>query len=323
VTTNLELKPEIEIIDRWRGDSSKPVVSICCVTFNHREFINDTIIGFLSQNIEEPFEILIYDDSSNDGTVEILKDFEKRYPKIIKVVYQEENQYSRGVRGFINMLFASSKAEFIATCDGDDYWTDSEKLKKQVAFLRSNSKFVASGHDSVVVSGTGEELSPSRLGDAKQRDFPAKTLKRGFMPAYLDSLVFRNRLDYSLPFLKKIGNGDVFLMSRLGFHGDYHFHSDIKPSVYRVHQGGVWSLQKKEEAAATGANSFYWMSCHYAGCGEYELADWFAAKSAQVILTQTNYISVRSLSLFLRIFVKVNFRRCFPRLYFFLKSKLG
>lgn len=122
----------------WKGDTDKPVVSICCITYNHEAYIEDALEGFLIQETDFPFEILIHDDASTDRTAEIIRNYEVKYPKIIKSIFQSENKYSQGIR--INYTFNISRAKgsFIALCEGDDYWLNKDKLKKQVRILREH-----------------------------------------------------------------------------------------------------------------------------------------------------------------------------------------
>ena len=117
-----------------------PLVSIDCITYNHKQYIRDAIEGFLMQITNFPVEILIHDDASTDGTAEIIREYEKQYPWLIKPVYQTENQYSKH-NSFISISkiqYGRALGKYIAFCEGDDYWTDHYKLQKQVDFLESN-----------------------------------------------------------------------------------------------------------------------------------------------------------------------------------------
>ena len=125
----------------YKFDSDEiPLVSISCITYNHKQYIRDAIEGFLMQRTNFPVEILIHDDASTDGTAEIIREYEKQYPWLIKPVYQTENQYSKH-NSFISISkiqYGRALGKYIAFCEGDDYWTDPYKLQKQVDFLESN-----------------------------------------------------------------------------------------------------------------------------------------------------------------------------------------
>jgi glycosyltransferase involved in cell wall biosynthesis len=114
-----------------------PLVSVCCLTYNHSKYIRDAINGFLIQKTDFPIEILIHDDASTDGTADIIREYEAKYPDLIFPIYQTENQHFKGNKpGKINRDRA--KGKYIAICEGDDFWTDPLKLQKQVDFLESN-----------------------------------------------------------------------------------------------------------------------------------------------------------------------------------------
>jgi glycosyltransferase involved in cell wall biosynthesis len=126
-----------EIMSNWDNkDSYIPLVSICCITYNHSNYIEQCLDGFLMQKTSFPFEIIIHDDCSTDGTTEIIKKYVDKYPKIFVTFYEDENQYSKGVRGiYVNYVFPYIKGQFVAMCEGDDYWIDSGKLERQIQYL--------------------------------------------------------------------------------------------------------------------------------------------------------------------------------------------
>ena len=101
-------------------------VSVVCITYNQAEYIRDAINSFLMQKTDFNYEIIIHDDASTDQTIEILKYYERTYSDIIRVIYEEENQYSKGVN-ISDTLFKLAKGKYIAFCEGDDFWTDKSK----------------------------------------------------------------------------------------------------------------------------------------------------------------------------------------------------
>lgn len=113
-------------------------VSVCITTYNLEKYIEQTLNSILSQRTSFDFEILVGDDCSTDGTREILLAYKERYPEKIKLHLQQKNV---GVNKNDYDLIYLSKGEYIAWCDGDDYWIDQYKLEKQVHILDGNSQY--------------------------------------------------------------------------------------------------------------------------------------------------------------------------------------
>ena len=122
-----------------------PLVSICCLTYNHAPYLRQCTDGFMMQERTFPIEILIHDDASTDGTQDIIREYEEKFPDIIKPQYQAENQYSKGKMVEAYNYFRA-EGRYIALCEGDDYWTDPQKLQKQVDFLESYPDYVMCSH---------------------------------------------------------------------------------------------------------------------------------------------------------------------------------
>lgn len=129
-----------------------PLVSICCVTYNHAQFIRKCLDGFLLQQTDFPIEILIHDDCSTDGTTEIIREYEAKYPDLIFPLYEEENQYQHGKAAEIDFYnYRRARGKYIAYCEGDDYWTDPLKLQKQVDFMEANPEYSVCFHNFYVI----------------------------------------------------------------------------------------------------------------------------------------------------------------------------
>jgi len=120
---------------------NKPLVSICCITYNHVNYIRDCIEGFLKQKTLFPVEIIIHDDASTDGTDRIIREYADKYPEFIITIIQKENQFSKGIKPIFEYVYPRAQGKYIANCEGDDYWTDSYKLQKQVDFLEKNPDY--------------------------------------------------------------------------------------------------------------------------------------------------------------------------------------
>lgn len=132
-------KTELEIISDW-DTLAKPVVSICCITYNHENYIQKALDSFLMQVTTFPFEILVRDDCSTDKTARVINKYVNAYPTLIKPIYEKENQYSLGIEPMA-VLFKKSIGCYIALCEGDDYWLDPLKLQSQVDLLERNTDY--------------------------------------------------------------------------------------------------------------------------------------------------------------------------------------
>ncbi|MEC9209206.1 MAG: glycosyltransferase [Bacteroidota bacterium] len=132
---------EKDIITSWKGTVNQPLISICCITYNHEAYIKEALNGFLMQETNFPFEVLINDDFSKDNTTDIIKEYVKKYPNILKAIYQTENQYSQGVKINPTFNYPRVQGKYIAICEGDDYWIDKNKLQKQVDFLEEHHNY--------------------------------------------------------------------------------------------------------------------------------------------------------------------------------------
>lgn len=126
-----------------KDTEKKPVVSIICLTYNHAPYIRECLDGFMMQETDFTFEVIIHDDASTDGATDIVKEYAAIYPDIIKPIIQTENQYSKhnDFNVIMKLCLDRCGGKYIAFCEGDDYWIDPLKLQKQVDFLKNNSEF--------------------------------------------------------------------------------------------------------------------------------------------------------------------------------------
>ena len=131
------LSDPVPLIEHQWPDKLKPTVTIRCITYNHAPYIDKCIQGFLAQRTTFPVEIIIHDDASNDGTAEIVRGYLERHPRLIRGILQPKNLHSQGIPKdqFIAPL---TRGDYIAVCEGDDYWVDPLKLERQVRAMKQN-----------------------------------------------------------------------------------------------------------------------------------------------------------------------------------------
>jgi glycosyltransferase involved in cell wall biosynthesis len=234
--------------------TAKPLVSISCNTYNHEKYIAEAIEGFLAQQTDFPIEILVHDDASTDGTAEVVRGYQSRYPELIKPIFQTENQRSKGVRiGYFNIERA--QGEYIALCEGDDFWTDPFKLQKQVDLLRKDTGFVLCFTNFNKINAGGEILEQGVLTEGMKRDLTQSDILARFTPKYLTIVFRRAAVDLSLLRSRFLENGDTFLFALLARHGDVKY-LDCISGCYRVHSGGAWSTKSRLEQLRARITSF-------------------------------------------------------------------
>lgn len=224
-----------------------PLVSVCVQTYNHERYIEACLDGILMQQTTFPFEIILGEDESSDGTREICKAYAQKHPDKIKLFLRSRkdvifiNGRPTGRYNFIENLKAST-GKYIALCEGDDYWTDPTKLQKQIEFLESNPDYVVCSHNAKVIDENGRVIQEKKIPKLTQdRDFSSLELQKGAFLLTL-TMVFKNIDTSVFRSFNYVLNGDTALISLLGAHGKGRYIEDIKPAVYRVHSGGVWSL---------------------------------------------------------------------------------
>lgn len=144
IIKNRDLKPVAEAF----GPSKEMMVSVFCLTYNQEKYIKSALDSFLSQLVDFNVEIVVHDDASTDSTQDILKEYAKKYPNIVKVFCEKENRYSKvGDTIEIERIhIKNASGKYIASCEGDDYWTDPYKLFLQVNALENNPGCYFSTH---------------------------------------------------------------------------------------------------------------------------------------------------------------------------------
>ena len=244
-------KSEDQIINYFNTD--KIEISIVCTTFMHGKFIQNAIDGFLMQNIKKRYEIIIHDDNSKDNTRQIINFYKNRYPRLIKVIYQNENQYSKGLRIY-PIVFKYCKGEFIALCDGDDYWINSNKLSSQIEIMESNKKYNISFHNAIFKTGGRINIFQNLVFKNKQIDFISTNdvIKCGGELMPTSSIVIRRIIIDNLPdFIYSAPVTDMYLQIYSALNNGA-IYINKKMSVYNTMTSNSWSrkmniIKEREE----------------------------------------------------------------------------
>ena len=218
----------------------KPLVSISCTAYNHVQFIRQCLDGFVMQKATFHFEVLIHDDASMDGTQDIIREYEVKYPEIIKPIYQKVNQYSKGIPIGVTFNMPRAQGKYIAVCEGDDYWTDPYKLQKQVDFLESHPDYVMCSHRFDQYYEDRHRLEKEKDDTFQGADYDLQNLIGGkWFTQTLTVMYRRSALD--LKRYERYGMSmDIILFYELLKHGKGYCFPEAM-GVYRYHNGGVWS----------------------------------------------------------------------------------
>lgn len=243
-----------QIMQNWNSEIS--LVSICCITYNHEPYIVQTLDGFLMQKTSFPFEILIHDDASTDRTADIIREYEKKFPNLIKPIYQKENQYSKGFTSVSETWnFPRAKGKYIALCEGDDYWIDENKLQMQVDFLEKNPEYGMCFHDAVVVNELENEVD-SFSYHVIEKDYSATELFENWVVPTASMLFKKEILCYKLADRENFIAGDIVLVEQACVYGKVHGFKK-KMSVYRIQENGLtWSKERREKTLRLHPNHY-------------------------------------------------------------------
>lgn len=165
-----------------------PIISICMITYNHDKYIAQALDSVLMQEIAIKYEVIIGDDCSSDRTVDILREYENKYPEIIKPIYREKNI---GATNNLYDVLLHAKGDYIAVLEGDDFWNDNKKLSTQFRFMENNNDYIGVVHGNNRCDAYGNliEEYPFKIREGKItiNDF----FKFGFL-YHTSTLFFKN-----------------------------------------------------------------------------------------------------------------------------------
>lgn len=258
----------------------KPVVSISCITYNHAPYIRQALDSFLMQR-DVPFEVLIHDDCSTDGTVEILREYEGRFPDVIKVLYEEENRYSKGISNISGVFnFPRAVGRYIAMCEGDDFWNDKYKLKKQAEYMDSHPECSMAVHSAHILSEDKAYRSAELLRPYTGfRDLTPEEVISKPVNFPMASLMFPSEAAKNLPeWYYDCPVGDIPLHLFMLMNGTVHY-MDEPMSTYRMGRAGSWGNAMDNSGTSADKNGV-----DPAGRAAAEISKWESHYNAMAAL---------------------------------------
>jgi glycosyltransferase involved in cell wall biosynthesis len=219
------------------ADSGDVKVSVAMITYNQERFIAQAIESVLVQETDFGVELVIGEDCSTDGTRAIARDYGEWYPGRIRLLLRDRNLGM--IPNFVATLGACG-GQYVALCEGDDYWTDPGKLQKQVDFLDAHPEYAVCFHDVAVVDDQGRERSATYCpADQKRRSTLEDVLRSDFLPTC--SVMYRRGLFGEFPpWYEGMPTGDWPLHVLNAEHGDIGYLPEVM-GVYRQHGGGVYT----------------------------------------------------------------------------------
>lgn len=327
----------MEIMENSARD--EVMVSICCITFNQESYIRDALEGFVNQKTNFKYEVLIHDDASTDKTADIIREYQEKYPEMIKPILQTENQYSKGltnVSGTWNFPRAvKNGSKYIAMCEGDDYWTSTDKLQKQVDYLETHPDC------SLVFHSANVEVQGNAVTERMMRPYkksrvvtPEEIIDKtsGYPTA---SLMFKTEMVKELPdFYNNAPIADIplqLLSANLG----YAYYMDEPMCVYRLGGAASWTTlmkqgnyEKKQQDYAKAMKTMYKGFDEFSGKRFHEtvVRAWrrlyfltqVNTKHYDVVLDKRNRQFFRELNFRTRFFIR--FETSMPGVYRFIQD---
>lgn len=222
-----------------------PTVSVVSITYNHQDFVREALEGFVRQAVEFPIEVIVADDASTDATQAIIREYADRHPSLFRPILRPVNV---GVHANLTDALSAARGEFLAICEGDDYWTDPLKLARQVEFMRENPELGMCFHP-VLVTWTDGTVDDSEFPPEEWRtDLSIDHLvSRNFVQT--NSVLYRRLNDYTrIP--SDVMPLDWYLHLQHAVNGGIGMLAEPM-AVYRRHPQGLW------HSAGTNGRDFW------------------------------------------------------------------
>ena len=284
------------------------MVSVCVQTYQHVNYIKSCLDGILMQQTTFPFEIILGEDESDDGTREICMDYANKYPDKIRLFLRTRkdviyiNGQATGRYNIMENLKACS-GKYIALCEGDDYWTDPLKLQKQIDFLETNSDYVICFHPCHVFH---EAIQKMHIQPIEKIDYIYSIRNLlSYWTISTASIVLRRDDDLVFPdWFKKVASGDIALVMLYFEKGKFKLLKEYM-SVYRLNGKGVSESHKNYKMIHYRAKLYAYLNEHFNYKYEKEIYD--ALNYIYIQFSQENPIKSKKSNFFKKL--KKKFKR--------------
>ena len=231
------------------------MVSVICTTYNHEKYIRKCLDGFIMQETDFPYEVLVHDDASTDNTASIVREYEKLYSDIIKPIYQTENQYSKGRLITRDIVFPKCKGKYIALCEGDDYWTDPLKLQKQVTALETHpdcfmcvckAERVSEDESEILGYYPGFPLNESVIESDRFLNIIFKEYTFQTSSYVFYAALYKKYAENTPDFVRTCPVGDMAYLLYFGYAGNVYYCKDTM-TCYRMGSIGSWTERIRDD----------------------------------------------------------------------------
>jgi len=242
----------LELQEEYGGNDKpvnriQPLVSVVTTTYQHAPYIRQCLDSILMQETDFPYEIIVGEDGSTDGTREICIEYANKYPDKIRLFLRNRNlsQYTdsqgRIIRFNGHFSRAEARGKYIAICEGDDYWISTKKMQIQVKFLESNINYTLSSHNAYCLhdSDNSKTLFSNILFET---DLNTKQLIDNWLIPTC-SIVYKRECIDKPRWELNVTNGDIVLQILLSKKGKVHYFPFLF-GVYRIHSGGLTQIAK-------------------------------------------------------------------------------
>lgn len=235
---------QVQVKNMDHSDETK--VTVLCFAYNQSSYIKQCLKSLVSQITNFEFKIVVHDDASTDGTREIIEEFASTYPSLVKPIFQKINQYSQNT-SLLHLVEPYLEGEYVAFCEGDDYWLDVYKLQKQFDYLESHPSCSLSAHGAELYHDPTQSVIGYARPSLQETDFSVEEIILGGGGFFATNSLFFRREFFKMPLAYLgWGVGDYPRCIYLATKGTVHFFPDIMSS-YRMLALGSWSSKTKAD----------------------------------------------------------------------------